>query len=57
MAMGAEAAASLDLVFIDHAQGAKAYVLDIEIVGEGKRVLRPQPAMIGSAAFIASANL
>ena len=56
MRMRAETLAALHAVFVDHPQAAKADVLRVVIVGEGKRVMTVQPAVIGMASFVGSAN-
>ena len=56
VAVGAEAAAGQYAVLVDHAQAAEAQVRGIVIIGEGKRVERLQPAVVGVAAVGALAN-
>ena len=56
MWMRAKTLASLHSVFVDHPQAAEADVLRVVIIREGKRVVTVQPAVIGMASFIGSAN-
>ena len=43
-------------VLVDDAQRAIAHVLRVVIVGERKRVVRIQPAVVGMASFVTLAN-
>ncbi|MNT67682.1 hypothetical protein D3C72_2058470 [compost metagenome] len=56
MAMRAETTAGRNAVVIDHAQRAKSHVRRVVIVGEGKRVKRIEPAMVGMTPFGSAAN-
>ena len=51
VAMGAKARARGDMVFIDHAQVAKAHVARIVIARKREAVVRAQPAVVCMAAF------
>src|SRR5262245_21242951 len=57
VAVGAEARAGLHAVLVDHAQGAVAHVPRIVVVGEGKAVIRVEPAVVGVAALAGAAQL
>ena len=48
--VGAEAAAGGDVVFVDDAEGAKAHVGGVAVVGKGEGVLGVEPAVVGVAA-------
>ena len=56
VAVRAETHARLHAVFVDHAQRAKAHFLRIMVIGEGKRVVAVQPAVIGMAAVFCLAD-
>src|ERR1700678_313659 len=56
MAVGAEAAAALDCVFVDDPQGAEAHELRIVVVGEGETEFGIEPAMVGVAAISGFTN-
>ena len=56
MRMRAETLAPLHAVFVDHPQAAESDVLRVVVIGEGKRVMTVQPAVIGMATFVGSAN-
>lgn len=47
MAVGAEARAALDAVFVYYAQGPKVFVLRVVIAGEGEGVEGVEPAFFG----------
>jgi len=49
--VGPETLARLDAILIDHPQRAEAHVRRVVVVGEGKRVVGVQPAVIGMAPF------
>ena len=56
MRMRAETLAALNAVFIDHPQAAESDVLRVVIIRERKGVVTVQPAVIGMATFVGSAN-
>jgi hypothetical protein len=43
-------------VVVDHAQRAKAHVSRVEVLGKREAVKGLQPAMVGKAAFVGSAQ-
>ena len=45
-----------DVVVVDHAQIAEAHPLGIVVIGEGERVIRVQPAVVGVAPFVCFSN-
>ena len=51
-----KAVAAGDAVVVHDAQRAKLHVLGIEIIGERKREVGVQPAVVGVPAFVALAN-
>src|SRR5688572_29597945 len=56
VAVGAEALARLHAVLVDHPQRAEAHVLRVVVVGEGKAVVRVEPAVVGVAPLGAAAQ-
>jgi hypothetical protein len=48
----AESLSGLHAILVDHAQGAKAHVRAVVIVGERERMERQQPAVVGAAALL-----
>ena len=50
MGMGRKARPALDPVFIDHPQGAEAFIGRVVIIAKGKAVARIQPGDLGPAA-------
>jgi hypothetical protein len=57
VAVGAEALARLDAVFVDDTQRPEAHVPGIVVVRERKSVEGLEPAVLGQPAFLAAANL
>jgi hypothetical protein len=51
-----ESGSGADAIFVDHARGAEAHVVAIEVIGERKRVIGIEPAVIGMASLIGFAN-
>jgi hypothetical protein len=51
-----EAGAGVNPVLIDHAECAKAHLFRMVVIGEGKRVARIKPAMIGVTPVSASSD-
>ncbi|CFO77702.1 Uncharacterised protein [Bordetella pertussis] len=49
--MRAEAPAGGDAVIVDHTQRPEAHMGRIIVIGEGKRMVRIEPAVVGMAAF------
>jgi hypothetical protein len=54
--VGGEAAAGANGVVVDHPQGPEAHVLWVVVVGEGERVVRVEPAVVGVPAVFCFAE-
>ena len=54
MAVSAESLAGRDTILVEHAQGAERDMLLVDVIGEGKTVIRVEPAVIGVAALSAA---
>src|SRR5262249_31838879 len=57
MAVRAEAGAGRDPVLVDDAQWPELDVLRVEVIGEGKRVIRLEPAVVGIAALVTASDV
>jgi hypothetical protein len=54
--VSAEPLVRLDVIFVDHAQGAKTHKFRIVIIIERKRVFRIEPSVISAAAFVGASD-
>src|SRR5258708_30049571 len=57
MAVRSKSRCRSDAILVNHAQAPEAHELRVIIIGKRKRVVRIEPAMIGVAPLITSANL
>ena len=55
--VGAKAVAGGHAVFVDHPQRAEAHVVGVHVIGERKRVVRAQPAVVCVAPLVGTTNL
>lgn len=57
MRMRAETLAGRDAIIVDDAQRTEAHVRRIVIISKGKGVMRIQPAVVGTAAFVRPSDI
>src|SRR5438046_4203 len=57
MGMHIEAGATRDAIFINDPQAAKAHLLRVVVISEGKGVITVEPAVLGVPSLIGLANL